>query len=236
MPKTCQDRSWPSRYYIRDCRDATQAVSNVSPVPAGSDGASTVTTPDRSSVAATGDAPLLRSAAGVLCAKELRRRGAARFAGVEISRNRGACREVDGIPRVGVGRQLRVAIWTWNPPGYGRSGGRASLQRIADAANEFWRQVTQREAGESTSIWLCGNSLGCVTALHVAASAQPDPSRVGMILRNPPPLIPVVKRIARQYPLGSLLDSTIESLCEPMNALLHGPTGRLAGGLSAVGT
>ena len=41
-----------------------------------------------------------------------------------------------------------------------------------------------------------------------------------MILRNPPPLIPVVKRIARQYPLGRLIDAVADTLDDRMNAIV----------------
>ena len=114
----------------------------------------------------------------------------------------------------------RVAIWTWNPPGYGRSGGRASLPRIAQAALEFQTQVQQSYGDPPMSVWLCGNSLGCVTALHVAATAQLDPTRSGMIMRNPPPLISVVTRVTKQYPLSGLMRGVIDSLCDSMNAML----------------
>jgi alpha-beta hydrolase superfamily lysophospholipase len=49
---------------------------------------------------------------------------------------------------------------------------------------------------------------------------QPDPGRCGMILRNPPPLLPVVKRIAARYPLGRWLDPVVDTLCDSMNAAL----------------
>ncbi len=118
---------------------------------------------------------------------------------------------------------VRGTMWTWNPPGYGRSGGRASLPGIAEAAIDFWNQVLQREAGPSTSVWLCGNSLGCATTLCVAAAMQPDPSTSGIVLRNPPPLIPVVKRVAQRYPLSSLVGPIAESVCDSMNVLLTAP-------------
>lgn len=127
-----------------------------------------------------------------------------------------------GFP-MSIFRDTRVAVWTWNPPGYGRSDGRACLARIADAAIDFWTQVTARQCDDSTNVWFCGNSLGCVLTLHVAASVQPDPSTSGIIMRNPPPLIPVVKNIARQYPLGRWMDPVVETLCDAMNAMLSAP-------------
>lgn len=113
---------------------------------------------------------------------------------------------------------LRISIWTWNPPGYGRSEGRASLHTIASAAVDFWRQVTDRYP-HCPATWLCGNSLGCVTALHVAATTAPDPNRCGVVLRNPPPLKPVVKRVARRYPLGIWMGPVVNTLCDSMNAM-----------------
>lgn len=111
------------------------------------------------------------------------------------------------------------SIWTWNPPGYGQSPGRASLPAIAEAGSAFYRHVTELFAGPTSSVWLCGNSLGCVTALHVAADLQPDPAHSGLLLRNPPPLRRVVQRIADRYPHFGLVNPVIDSLCEPMDAL-----------------
>ena len=115
---------------------------------------------------------------------------------------------------------VRGSVWTWNPPGYGGSGGRASLERIADAAIDFWDQVTRRESDPSTPIVLCGNSLGCVTALHVAASTCHDSDRCGMILQNTPPLVSVVRHVADRYPVGRLIDPIAASLSDRMNAIV----------------
>lgn len=112
--------------------------------------------------------------------------------------------------------EQRVSIWTWNPPGYGGSAGRASLGRIAEASLDFWDRVTTKKLAESTRVLLCGNSLGCVTALHVASKV--DHQRSGLILRNPPPLIPVVKHVASRYPMSRLVNPIAESLCDRMNA------------------
>ncbi|TWT81111.1 Alpha/beta hydrolase family protein [Planctomycetes bacterium CA13] len=114
-----------------------------------------------------------------------------------------------------------VHLWTWNPPGYGRSAGRATLRGIAKAALEFHRQVTEKyaeEQGEGVPpIWLSGNSLGCVTALHVAAAS--DQKAYGLLLRNPPPIDLVVRRIAKNYPLGALVNPVTDQLTPAMNAI-----------------
>ena len=119
-----------------------------------------------------------------------------------------------------IGPAVAADIWTWNPPGYGRSGGRATLAAVTESSVEYWRQVTARYPDPSTRIWLCGNSLGCATSLHVAATVRPDSKRTAMVLRNPPPLIPVVKRIAARYPLGRLIDPVAEALDPRMDATL----------------
>jgi len=72
--------------------------------------------------------------------------------------------------------------------------------------------------------WFCGNSLGSVVAMHVAAStihldSGSEPRGYGLLLRNPPPLKPVVKRVASQYPGGRWLDPVINSLCNEMDVM-----------------
>jgi len=114
---------------------------------------------------------------------------------------------------------VRVAMWTWNPPGYGGSSGRATMDAITQAAVAFGEQVIERVANRTTRIWLCANSLGCATALHVASQLNTS-HRYGMICRNPPPLIPVFKRIADRYPLGRWAHSIAECLPDEMNAPL----------------
>jgi pimeloyl-ACP methyl ester carboxylesterase len=91
------------------------------------------------------------------------------------------------------------------------------------ASLEFWQHVTDQYPDPATKIWLCGNSLGCATALHVAAVLRPDPKRTAIILRNPPPLIHVVKRVANRYPLGRLIDAVADTLDDRMNAALTAP-------------
>ncbi|QDT08331.1 alpha/beta hydrolase [Stieleria marina] len=109
-------------------------------------------------------------------------------------------------------------VWTWNPPGYGGSSGRASLHRMEVAALDFWRQMLgSSRVGPSTRVWACGNSLGCIAALRVASEVDSQ-NRLGMLLRNPPPLIDVVKEIARRYPLGQMIHPVADSLTDSMNA------------------
>ncbi len=114
---------------------------------------------------------------------------------------------------------FRVRMWTWNPPGYGGSSGRATMSSITKAAVAFRQQVVERVATSETRVWLCANSLGCATALHVAAGIGPGENRYGIMLRNPPPLDAVFKHIANRYPLGKLAHSIGDALCNEMNAV-----------------
>ena len=75
-----------------------------------------------------------------------------------------------------------VEVWVMNYPGYGGSAGRAKLRDIPPAALATYDALRQR-AGDKP-IFLCGNSLGSTSALHVAANRP----AAGLILQNPPPL------------------------------------------------
>lgn len=84
--------------------------------------------------------------------------------------------------------EVTSEVWTWNPPGYGRSTGRGSLVSIAAAVLHFYDWVVARRRGAETVVWICGNSLGCATGLHLADQRPAD----ALVLRNPPPLIDLV--------------------------------------------
>lgn len=117
-------------------------------------------------------------------------------------------------------------VWTWNPPGYGRSPGRPSLRTMAAAAPSYFDAVLQRRGGPDTKVWLMGNSLGCTTALWVAAQRNVD----ALVLRNPPPLGPTIRHVAtrgRRGPakwIGDRLGSWISrGVPDAMNALKTAP-------------
>jgi pimeloyl-ACP methyl ester carboxylesterase len=76
----------------------------------------------------------------------------------------------------------RVEWWGVNYPGYGRSKGPATLQRLAIAARDAYAAIAKVANGRP--IILVGNSMGTVAALHVAAHERV----AGLILHNPPPL------------------------------------------------
>lgn len=120
---------------------------------------------------------------------------------------------------------VSTTICTWNPPGYGGSSGRATLTNIARRGSRFLSHLTSDFPSGFPKIWLIGNSLGCATATYVASRA--DVKIDGLILRNPPPLIETVKRVARRYPLGHLTDRIAESLPAEMNLSLTAPKVRV---------
>jgi uncharacterized protein len=94
-----------------------------------------------------------------------------------------------------------VELWTVNPPGYGGSTGKASLSKLAPAARTVYDALQERAAGRP--ILVVGNSLGCASALHLAATVPV----AGLILRNPPPLRQVIlgRYGWRSLGLGALL-------------------------------
>ncbi len=77
---------------------------------------------------------------------------------------------------------LSGEVWSVNPPGYGGSSGRATLRTLAAAGRAACQEIMA--VANQRPVIVTGNSLGTVTALHVAARFQVN----GLILRNPPPL------------------------------------------------
>jgi pimeloyl-ACP methyl ester carboxylesterase len=73
-------------------------------------------------------------------------------------------------------------IWTINNRGYGGSKGRASLQNFTETADAAWNHV--REIFPSQKMLVVGNSLGCISALYLAAKYPLN----WLYLRNPVPI------------------------------------------------
>ena len=117
--------------------------------------------------------------------------------------------------------EANTNLCTWNAPGYGGSSGPATLTNMARRAARFLSLVTREYQSQQPRVWLIGNSLGCATATYLAS--QTEIAIDGMILRNPPPLVETVKRVARQYPFGRLTDKIAESLPPEMNLSLTAP-------------
>lgn len=127
-----------------------------------------------------------------------------------------------------------VEIWTINPPGYGQSPGRASLDHVPALAAVVWQAIAQhyRDLAELPVVIL-GNSIGALTALHTvlaaqshgpaaqpsaattgittdpvigghnrseaAASGTATPRISGLLLRNPPDLVPLILQHRRRW-------------------------------------
>lgn len=78
--------------------------------------------------------------------------------------------------------ELCVEIWAVNPPGYGGSSGRPSLQHIPSMASRALDALKAHAA--ERPLLIAGGSLGCVSALYLAANERVD----GLLLQNPPAL------------------------------------------------
>ncbi len=78
--------------------------------------------------------------------------------------------------------QRRAEIWTINPKGYGGSSRPASIKFFAATATATLNHV--RLKYPDVPVVAVGNSLGCVSALYLAACAQVQ----AIMLRNPPPI------------------------------------------------
>jgi pimeloyl-ACP methyl ester carboxylesterase len=78
--------------------------------------------------------------------------------------------------------ELCVEIWAVNPPGYGGSSGRPSLRHIPSMASRAL-DALKAHASERPLL-IAGGSLGCVSALYLAANDRVD----GLLLQNPPAL------------------------------------------------
>ena len=78
--------------------------------------------------------------------------------------------------------ELCVEIWAVNPPGYGGSSGRPSLRHIPSMATRALDELKVHVSGRS--LLIAGGSLGCVSALYLAANQRVD----GLLLQNPPAL------------------------------------------------
>jgi pimeloyl-ACP methyl ester carboxylesterase len=82
---------------------------------------------------------------------------------------------------------LQAEVWSVNWPGYGDSGGRATLSAFAPAGDAVYQEIRRAAAGRP--ILVTGNSLGCTVALHVAAAHR---DAAALLLRNVPPLKEVI--------------------------------------------
>lgn len=103
---------------------------------------------------------------------------------------------------------LASVIWTVNPPGYGSSQGKASIRNLGPTADAVIEAAFELYADHA--FILCGNSLGNLPALYLAASY---PDRVaGILMRNPPPLREVIQQRHpwwKTFGIASVIGSSI---------------------------
>jgi pimeloyl-ACP methyl ester carboxylesterase len=88
--------------------------------------------------------------------------------------------EARGLPFAG-------ELWGVNYPGFGGSGGSASLRGVAESARAVYDTV-KKEAG-AKPILVFGTSMGTTAALHLAATREVK----GVFLQNPPPLRQLIR-------------------------------------------
>ncbi len=86
---------------------------------------------------------------------------------------------------------VRCEIWTVNHAGYGGSEGVATVKGLAGTCDAVWEHVTKTYP--ALPVVLIGNSLGCVSALYLAARVD----AAGIFLRNPVPLQQMIARRPR---------------------------------------
>ena len=106
-------------------------------------------------------------------------------------------------------------VWTVNPPGYGGSGGRASLANIGPTADYSYQAFCKVHGGRQTIV--VGNSIGCLYALHVASRHPVD----GVYLRNPPPLRQLIMGRHTWWNLGMVSRRLCRHLPDDIDALAN---------------
>ena len=81
---------------------------------------------------------------------------------------------------------FKTETWTVNHRGYGGSDSPASLQNFTETCDALWEATQTQFPGRK--ILLYGNSLGCISAMYLAAQRP----AAGLFLRNPPALARII--------------------------------------------
>ncbi len=81
---------------------------------------------------------------------------------------------------------FETETWTINHRGYGGSSPPASIQNFTETCDAFWESALQQFPNRKVVLY--GNSLGCISALYLAARH----SAAGLFLRNPPALAQMI--------------------------------------------
>lgn len=92
-----------------------------------------------------------------------------------------------------------IEVWSINPPGYGESPGRASLDHIPAMSLAVLEEAQQQHPGVRLLVY--GNSIGSLAAMQTVALAierQCSPT-IGLMLRNPLDLFPLIMEHRRRW-------------------------------------
>lgn len=104
-------------------------------------------------------------------------------------------------------------VWIANPPGFGQTSGRPSPADYCDDALEVFDALRARAGG--APIWVQGQSLGTLAALHVAANRDID----WLILRN---VTPAALLAGRTFaPLTGLANRCLPRGFDALQAAAH---------------
>ena len=95
--------------------------------------------------------------------------------------------ERSGVHPTEIWAEFNCEIWSVNPKGYGGSSGPASIKYFPNTAESVIEHVFAKRPG--VPVVVIGNSLGCVSALFVAALGGVS----AVMLRNPPPLHQMIR-------------------------------------------
>lgn len=92
-----------------------------------------------------------------------------------------------------------IEVWSINPPGYGASPGRASLDHIPAMSLAVLDEAQRQHPDVPLLVY--GNSIGSLTAMQTVALAieRQYSSAVGLMLRNPLDLFPLIMEHRRRW-------------------------------------
>ena len=108
-----------------------------------------------------------------------------------------------------------IEIWSVNPPGYGGSSGRASLEDFPSMADHAFDEL--RSAANGSPIVVAGSSLGTVSALYLASRREVN----GVLLQNPPDLREVILSRGDRWPIRWAAKAMSSHLSEELDSILN---------------